>query len=160
MHSFRCGSKPGFTLIEVMIAVGVIGIAMLALLALHDSNLQSVMRGQELSTASVLAQGMMTDSEMQRVPMLGKTSGNFDKTFGAGYRNFKWERDVEMSGMFPDIRKVQVTIFYGPRFARSLTVVEFLHDPQPQIQQPGAQPSSGASPGAQPSPGQFNGRLF
>ena len=37
----------GFTLLEVMIAVGVLGIAMLALLSLHDSNLQSVMRGQE-----------------------------------------------------------------------------------------------------------------
>ena len=144
----RSPSAPGFTLIEVMIAVGVLGIAMLALLSLHDSNLQSVLRGQELSTASVLAQGMMSDAEMQRVPMIGVTKGDFEKIFPGAYRNFRWERDVEMSGMFPDIRKVQVKIFYGPHFARSLAVVEFLHDPTPQNLQPGQAP--GGLSGQQP----------
>ena len=148
---FRLAS--GFTLIEVMIAVGVLGIAMLALLSLHDSNLQSVLRGQELSTASVLAQGMMSDTEMQRVPMIGKTSGDFAKLYGDAYRNFRWERDVEMSGMFPDIRKVQVRIYYGPHFARSLAVVEFLHDPTPQTLQ-GALggPGTGSTPGQPQQP--------
>ena len=148
-------SESGFTLIEVMIAVGVLGIAMLSLMSLHDSNLQSVLRGQELSTASVLAQGMMSDAEMQRVPMIGKTSGDFEKQFPGAYRNFRWEREVEMSGMFPDIRKVQVKIFYGPHFARSLSVVEFLHDPTPQNLQPG-QAGPGSSPQPQQTPSQFN----
>jgi len=124
----------GFTILEVMIAIGVLGIAMLALLSLHHSNLQSVMRGQELSTASVLAQDIMSSAELERVPALGTTSGDFDKVFPGMYPNFKWERDVEMSGMFPDIRKVEVKVFYGPGFARNLAVVEFLHDPTPQIQ--------------------------
>ena len=142
----------GFTLLEVMIAIGVLGIAMLALLSLHDSNLQSVLRGQQLSTASSLAQGMMSQAELERVPLVGRTSGDFAGLFPGGrYRNFKWQRTVEMSGMFPDIRKVQVTIFYGPRFARSLSVVEFLHDPTPQIM-PGQQ-----VPGAANTPGAPNG---
>lgn len=130
-------ARGGFTLLEVMIAVGVLGIAMMSLLSLHDSNLQSVMRGQELSTASVLAQGMMSTAELERVPMIGRTSGDFEKLFPGAYRNFKWERDVEQSGMFPNVRKVQVTIYYGPRFRRSLSIVEFLHDPTPQIVQGG-----------------------
>ena len=149
--SRRPAWRHGFTLIEVMIAVAVIGIAMLALLSLHDNNLQSVMRGQELSTASVLAQGMMTEAELERIPMLGKTVGDFQKMYPGEYRNFKWERDVEMSGMFPDIRKVVVKVSYGPHFARSLSVVEFLHDPTPQNLQPG-QAAPNASPGAQQTP--------
>jgi general secretion pathway protein I len=125
-------SSGGFTLLEVMIAVGVLGIALLALLSLHDSNLQSVIRGQELSTVSVLAQGLMATAELERVPQIGRTSGDFQTLYPGIYRNFKWEREVEASAMFPDIRKVQVTVFYGPRFRRSFALVEFLHDPTPQ----------------------------
>jgi general secretion pathway protein I len=137
---------PGFTLLEVMIAVAVLGIAMLALLSLHDSNLQSVMRGQELSTASALAQSLMTNAEMERVPMVGSTRGDFQRLFPGAYRNFKWQRTVEMSAMFPDIRKVEVVVFFGPRFGHSFSLVEFLHDPTPQLppgQQPAGTPSAG-----------------
>jgi general secretion pathway protein I len=139
--------RSGFTLLEVMIAIGVLGIAMLALLSLHDSNLQSVLRGQQISTASALAQGLMSTAELERVPLIGTSTGDFEKLFPGAYRNFKWERDVEMSGMFPDIRKVQVTIYYGPRFRHSLSIVEFLHDPTPQIM-PGQSPAAPGAPGA------------
>ena len=153
-------SRGGFTLLEVMIAVGVLGIAMMALLSLHDSNLQSVMRGQELSTASTLAQGMMSTAEMERVPLIGRTSGDFEKLFPGAYRNFKWERNVELSGMFPDIRKVQVTIYYGPRFRRNLSIVEFLHDPTPQVVQGLGGPGQTGLPSQNPPLGQnpFFGR--
>jgi len=119
----RRSSRAGFTLLEVMIAVGVLGIALLSLLALHNSNLQSVIRGQELSTASTLAQGLMSNAELERIPMPGRSNGDFEKLFPGQYRNFRWERDVELSGMFPDIRKVQVTVYYGPRFRQRFAQV-------------------------------------
>jgi general secretion pathway protein I len=146
----RTTPPAGFTLLEVMIAVGVLGVAMLALLSLHDTNLQSVMRGQELSTVSVLAQGLMSAAELERIPMVGRSSGDFQSLDPAAYRNFKWERDVEASAMFPDIRKVQVTVFYGPHFRRSFSLVEFLHDPTPQTP-PGQ--GLGGSPSAVPGAG-------
>ncbi|HLX36432.1 MAG TPA: prepilin-type N-terminal cleavage/methylation domain-containing protein [Candidatus Binataceae bacterium] len=145
----RGSSSAGFTLLEVMIAVGVLGIALLSLLALHNSNLQSVIRGQELSTASVLAQGLMSNAELERIPMPGRTQGDFEKLFPGQYRNFRWERDVEMSGMFPDIRKVEVTVYYGPRFRQRFSIDEFLHDPTPQIVE-GANGTTGPT-GLQPN---------
>lgn len=155
----RRKTSAGFTLLEVMIAVGVLGIAMLSLLSLHDSNLQSVMRGQELSTASALAQGLMADAEMERFPMIATTSGDFDRLFPGWYRNFKWQRSVEASGMFPDIRKVQVTIYYGPRFRKQFSLVEFLHDPAPQILPGQAQQGGGiglpSGANSQPAPNPF-----
>ncbi len=123
----------GFTLLEVMIAVGVLGIAMLSLLSLHDNNLQSVMRGQELSTASMLAQGLMANAEMERYPVIATTSGDFERLFPGWYRNFRWQRTVDASGMFPDIRKVHVTVFYGPRLRKQFSLTEFMHDPNPQL---------------------------
>ena len=61
--------RHAFTLLEVMIAVAFIGIAMLALLSLHQSNLQSVIRGQDLTQASMLAQQLMSTAEVERFPM-------------------------------------------------------------------------------------------
>ena len=142
----------GFTLLEVMIAVGVLGIAMLALLSLHDSNLQSVSRGNEMSTAATLAQGMMSDAQLERFPMLGQTSGNFQKLFPGVYPKFSWARRVEASPMFPDVRKVQVTVFYGPKFRHAFSVVEFIHDPEPQ--QDLIQAANGQGGGGQNSPQQ------
>jgi hypothetical protein len=49
---------------------------------------------------------------------------------------------VEASGMFPDVRKVQVLIQYGPGFTQNFSLVEFLHSPVPldPNQLPGAHP--------------------
>ncbi len=142
-------AQTGFTLLEVMIAVGVIGIAMLALVALHDSNLMGVVRGQELSQAAALAQGLMTETELQRFPFVGTTSGDFNQMYpGRVYAAFRWQRDV-IGGAFPDLRQVRITVFYGPRFTQSFSIVEFVHDPTPQQFAPNAQPSG--NPAAQPS---------
>ena len=43
--------RAGFTLLEVLIAIAVLGIALLALLSLEHQDLQSVIRGQEDSRA-------------------------------------------------------------------------------------------------------------
>jgi len=127
----------GFTLLEVMIALGVLAIAMLALLSLHHQDIQSIIRARELSEAAMLAQGVMTDAELQGFPPLGKTSGNFQKIYPGQYRNFRWTRVVSQSPMFPDVRQVEVTIQYGAGFHKNFTVVEFLHYPEPQTAPPG-----------------------
>lgn len=145
----------GFTLIEVMIAIGVLGIAMLSLLALHNQNLHSVIRAQELSRAALLAQDLMSEAELERFPPPGRTSGDFERMYRGMYRNYRWEREVTPSDMFPDICKVQVTIFYGPRFHSSYSVMEFLHNPVP-IPMPGqAEPGPGGSGGVQHLPAPF-----
>src|SRR5215472_1960069 len=69
----RCPTRFGeaFTLLEVMIAVAFIGFAMLALLSLHHTAMQSVVRGRELTQAAMLAQRLMTDAEQARFPEVG-----------------------------------------------------------------------------------------
>lgn len=132
MRVVRCRpSAAGFTLLEVMIALAVLGIALLALLALHHQNLQSVIRARELTQAAMLAQYLMTQAELERFPSLGTSSGNFDRLFRGQYPNFKWQRTVADSGIFPDLRKVTIAIRYGPRQGRRFTLTEFLHSPSP-----------------------------
>ncbi len=121
----------GFTLLEVMIAMAVLGIALLALLTLHHQSLQSVIHSRDISRAAMLCEAVMTQAELDQFPNVGVTKGNFDKLFPGRYRNFRWERHVEPSGIFPDVRKVRVIVFYGPKFLRTFTLTEYLHNPIP-----------------------------
>jgi type II secretion system protein I len=131
-----------FTLLEVMIAIAILGIALLGLLGLHHQSMQSVIRAQQATRASMLAQAVMTEAELERFPDLGHSNGNFDGSFPGEFPDFRWERIVEDSGMFPDVRKVDVLIQYGPGFTQNFSLVEFLHSPIP--------PDSNLPPGAQP----------
>jgi general secretion pathway protein I len=135
----------GFTLLEVMIAVAFIGIAMLALLSLHQSNLASVIRAQDLTRASMLAQQLMSTAEAERFPVPGQTRGDFSHDYPGQYRNFRWERTVEVLPQFPDVRRVRVSIIYGHRFGRRFNLLEFMHNPSPP-QFPGQ--NGGANSGA------------
>ncbi len=144
-------SRAGFTLLEVMIAIAVLGIALLALLSLEHQDLQSVIRGQEISRAAMLAQALMTQAELERFPPLGTTSGNFDQMYSGRYPNFRWTRSVEPSSTFPDLRMVEIHVLYGPNLGRNYSVVEFMHNPAPQVATPQSQaPQNPALQGSQP----------
>ena len=129
-------SQQAFTLLEVMVAVAFIGIALLALLALHHSAMQSVARTRQLTQAALLAQALMADAEQTRFPEPGRLSGNFQKLYPGQYPNFRWQRIVEQSKQFPDIRRVRITVFYGPGFRHTFALTEFMHNPLPQIMLP------------------------
>ncbi len=121
----------GFTLLEVMVAIAILGIALLGLLGLQHQSMQSVIRAQQSTRASMLAQAVMTEAELERYPDLGRTNGDFESSFPGEFQDFRWQREVAASGMFPDVRKVKVVIRYGPRLAQSFALVEFLHSPTP-----------------------------
>ena len=120
-----------FTLIEVMVAMAILGIALLGLLSLHHQSIQSVIRAQQETRASMLAQAVMTEAELERYPDLGTTSGDFQASFPGEFPDFQWERIVTESGMFPDVRKVKVIVAYGPKLSQGFALVEFLHSPVP-----------------------------
>ena len=131
MRSSGCKSNQGFTLLEVMVAVAFIGIALMALLSLHHTDMQAVIRGQELTRAAMLAQGLMTQAEVERFPPPGTTSGDFSRQYPGQYSHYRWQRTVEASPLFPDVCRVRVRVFYGPGFKDSFGVTEFLHNPLP-----------------------------
>jgi general secretion pathway protein I len=143
--------RAGFTLLEVLIAIAVLGIALLALLSLEHQDLQSVIRAQEITRAAMLAQALMTQAETERFPPLGSSSGNFDRMYSGQYPNFRWTRSVEPSSVFPDLRKVEIHVLYGPHLGRNYAVVEFMHSPLPQVLTPRSQaPQNPALQGSQP----------
>lgn len=131
------GVRPsdGFTLIEVMIATAIVATALVALLGLQHQSLQSVISGQDLTRAALLAQEIMTEAELERFPAVGQTRGDFQNRHPKQYPNFRWYRSVEATALFPDVRKVKVRITFGPRSSHSFDLVEFMHSPIPPEQQ-------------------------
>jgi type II secretion system protein I len=121
----------GFTLIEVMFALAILGISLMGLLSLQHQGLQSIIRSQDMTQAAMLAQTVITQAEFDRFPPIGRTGGTFEQMFPGKYRNFRWQQAVTKSGLFPDVRKVTVVVYYGPNFGRSFTLSEFMHSPMP-----------------------------
>jgi type II secretion system protein I len=119
----------GFTLIEVMVSLAVIAIALIALLGLQHQSLEGVLRANQMTTAALLAQEMMTQAETGPFPALGVTSGNFETSHPRRFPNYRWEQRVEASAVFFDIRKVRVIIHYGPRMARTFELTELVRNP-------------------------------
>ena len=120
-----------FTLLEVMVAIAILGIALMGLLGLQHQSMQSVIRAQQSTRASMLAQAVMTEAELERYPDLGRTSGDFESSFPGEFPDFRWEREVAESGTFPDVRVVKVLIRYGPTLSQNFPLIEYLHSPIP-----------------------------
>lgn len=125
----RRGHRSGFTLIEVMVSLAIVAIALMALLGLQHQTLQSVVRASDMTTAALLAQEVMTQTETGQFPAIGVTTGNFESQHPRRYPNFRWERRVEASAVFQDIRKVRVLIHYGPRLRRTFELTEMIRNP-------------------------------
>ncbi len=119
----------GFTLIEVMVSLAVVAIALIALLGLQHQTMQSVVSASDMTKAALLAQELMTQTETGPFPNVGVTSGNFESLHPRRYPHFRWERRVEPSAVFFDIRKVRIIIHYGPRMSRSFELTEMLRNP-------------------------------
>ncbi len=139
-----------FTHIEVMVAIAILGIALAGLLGLHHQSIQSVIRAQQTTRAAMLAQAVMTEAELERFPDLGFSRGDFEASFPGEFRDFRWQRTVEASGTFPDVRKVMVAVHYGPGLTQTFSLVEFLHSPIPPETVQGTAQGTGQGQAAKP----------
>ena len=89
-------SKSGFTLLEVVIAIGILAISLVAIFDLQGGNIAVAQRTQYITVATFLARSKMVDIERE----LFKTgfsdfaeseSGNFDTE---GRPDFRWDAQV------------------------------------------------------------------
>ena len=81
------GSRAGFTLIEVLVAVAILAIAMVAILKANVQNLDALTKSRETTTASLLAASKLAEIEAAGVASWVESQGDF----GEDYPEFTWQ---------------------------------------------------------------------
>ena len=89
--------ESGFTLLEVLVAVSIVGIALVVLLRLHLLSLDATLAAQDLSTAVLLAQGKMA-TFLAQSPGAGEDQGQFE---GPELERFSWTTSVAQFDLGP-----------------------------------------------------------
>lgn len=97
--------RSGFTLLELLVAVAVLGASFTILLGAHAAALKQEARARRLMTATLLAREVLTRTEVEGLPELGADSGDF----GDEFPGYTWQRQVE-STEFPEVRLVRITV--------------------------------------------------
>jgi general secretion pathway protein I len=108
----RTDRAGGFTLLEVLVAVAVLGLALVSLLGLHVRNIDLIARDQRVTEATLLARALMTEVEAGPFPDLGAESGDFEVDYPDRYPDLRWEREVGTTPV-PNVREVRVRVFRG-----------------------------------------------
>lgn len=108
-------SAAGFTLLEVLVAVAVVAIALVAFMGLHLHSLEDTIRAQDLTTAVLLAQAKL--ATMGEFPDPGATEGQFE---GPELERFQWATAVTdhtlealAGGPAVAVRRLEVTVRWG-----------------------------------------------
>jgi general secretion pathway protein I len=104
------GRDNGFTLLEVMIALAIVGIALVTLIGLETRTIQLAERQQRVTQATLLAQGKMTEIEVgaESLAGLGGQGGVFDPPFEL----YRWTAALDATPL-PTIEMVTVTVAWG-----------------------------------------------
>jgi len=108
----RTDRRAGFTLLEVLVAVAVLGLALVSLLGLHVRNIDLIARDERVTAATMLARALMTEVETGPFPDLAVTEGDFELDYPGLYPDFRWEREVTTTPV-PNVREVRVRVFRG-----------------------------------------------
>src|SRR5215510_6284994 len=69
--------KSQVSLLEVLVAMAVLAVALVSLLGLYNRSLLLTIRAQRLSTATLLAEEMLTRTQLEGMNALRVTTGDF-----------------------------------------------------------------------------------
>lgn len=99
----KASDTSGFTLLEVMIAVGIIAIGIGAILVAENNSLDVTARAKRMGTVAMLAKNALIQAERE---IEGKTFDETKKessgTFDPPFADYKWERKIKEI-TFPNI---------------------------------------------------------
>ncbi len=104
-------SNQGFTLLEVMISLAILGITSTVLLGLRNWDLDARIFSQKVTIATLLVQEKLVEAELavDGPPAFGVTTGDF----GDRAPGFVWRQKVSTTPLTIDVREVKVRVSWG-----------------------------------------------
>lgn len=111
-------NQKGFSLLEVMFALALIGISLATLLASQSQGLSLANEAKFNTTATFLAQAKMAELEMTDINNLASDSGDFDEDL---YPEYSWEVEIDKTSLpvlenYADhYKQVDLHIYFGEK---------------------------------------------
>ena len=134
---FRSAEENGFTLVEILVTLAILGAVLPALLYAFASAARTQGLSDNTTTALYLLKFRMAEIEMAGYPDVGDESGEFGNN--TRYRWSSVVQDIE-SDEIENIRQVQVTVTWQHRNReRSMSMNTYIADRQKTQTQQGQQ---------------------
>lgn len=114
----------GFTFVELVVALAILGTAFTVLLSAHTSATRLAVHSRRLFEATTLAREVVTRTEVEGLPVFDKDAGDF----GADYPAYRWEREVAPVPGIPflaDLKEVTVRVLWAEGQQQHATEVVF-----------------------------------
>ncbi len=121
-------SGGGFTLVEVMVAMCIIGIVVTAVFRMQSQTIMMNNRSRFYTTAPLLAQGKMAEVDTSSEEVTD-SSGDFGEDFSGYTWNISLEKveSEELDELVSDLKKVDVTVLYNEgEFGYGIRAYRFL----------------------------------
>jgi general secretion pathway protein I len=110
--------RPGFSLIEMVVALGVFSLAALALLNLMGEGVRSALRAETRAFGAVVAENVAVEAVVSREP---PSPGTRDGQVQLAGRDWRWTRTVTAT-QDPGILRIDVSVTDGGEHAADLAV--------------------------------------
>lgn len=123
--SSRIENERGVTLVEVLVAVTIAGVAFVVLLSGFGVSLKSTALAEDYTTASFLLKGLMTETELRKEIRTGKAQGEF----GEEFPNYRWVSETERDARLPFYRVTCRVLFTRSGSERELAARTVLLEP-------------------------------
>lgn len=115
----------GFTLLEVLVALAILAVSLVSLLGLHNYSLALVIREQNLTPALLLAQEMMTRTQLEGLAAASRRlSGDFETIHPGLYPGFRWQREI-LPTETDTLWEVRVRVLWGEREGEGCELIYF-----------------------------------
>lgn len=111
--------QQGFTLLEVMIAMAILAIALVAVYRSQSQSVSMAGAARFLTTASLLAQSKMADVERMSPQNFANAGGDF----GEDFPDYAWRVEVQDTA-FQYLKKINVNVTYGKMAANNVYHLE------------------------------------
>lgn len=104
----RTLNSHGFTLFEVMVAVAILAFTLVSLLGLKNRSMQDVLVAEHITTATMLAKRVMTDTVMVKPKLPVEEEGEFSEE---EFKNFTWKKIISPTPL-TQIMEVRIAVLW------------------------------------------------